>query len=199
MAKLKFLYGTMNSKKTADLLAVAHSYSETGRYPLLVTSQLDTRSNHMISSRIGVSAKPDIILKDGDSLVHAVDQYLEDKNYSIVLVDEAQFLTINQIEQLALLVDDYDLPVMAYGLKTDFRGTLFPASKRLLEISDEIEEIRSICWYCSRKATMNIRVDESGNKVSEGKTVQIGGNLNYQPVCRYHFVHGGNIHEAISE
>lgn len=193
MAKLKFLYGTMNSKKTADLLAVAHSYLETERYPLLVTSQLDTRDNHKISSRVGISAVPDILINKQDNLVTRIDTFMKrnNKSYSIVLVDEAQFLSDKQVDDLAYIVDAFNIPVMAYGLKTDFQGHLFDATKRFLELSDEIEEIRSICWYCNKKATMNIRVDNQGQKVSEGDTIQIGGNLNYQPVCRYHFKHGG--------
>lgn len=189
MAKLRFQYGTMNSKKTADLLAVAHSYTETNREVILITSKIDTRDDNYISSRIGIKEQPDLLIDSRDDIIHEMLQLDKFKNSTIsaVLVDEVQFLTTKQIDQLSEIVDILGIPVMAYGLKTDFRGKLFPASQRLLELSDELNEVKSICWYCNRKATMNLRLDETGKAIITGATFIVGGNESYVPACRRHY------------
>lgn len=188
MAQLFFKYGTMNSGKSIEILKVKHNYEEQNKSVILLTSALDNRSGiGTVASRIGISSDA-IAVKEEDDLFQVISKKkpLKDK-VSCVLVDEAQFLTEKQIFQLALVVDVLNVPVMAFGLKNDFQNNLFEGSRALLAYADKIEEIKTICWYCHKKAIMNLRLSE-GNPVYGGEQVQIGGNESYLPVCRNHYL-----------
>lgn len=184
MAQLYFKFGTMNSGKSIEILKVAHNYEEQGKPVLLMTSSLDTRSGvGTVASRIGI--KEAAVAIDVDMDVFAYVKALAEKPFC-VLVDEAQFLSKQNVYDFARVVDDLGVPVMAFGLKNDFRNELFEGSKYLLLLADKIEEIKTICWYCSKKATMVIRTID-GKPVYEGEQLQIGGNETYIPVCRKHY------------
>ena len=186
MAQLFFKYGAMNSGKSIDVLKVAHNYEEQGKPVVLLTSGVDTRSGRgTIASRIGLERKVYPIMKDTD-----VYEYVKNIDHRIycVLIDEAQFLSKEHVLQLTRIVDELNIPVMTFGLKNDFRNELFEGSKYLLIYADKIEEMKTICWFCPRKATMNLRMLD-GHPVYEGEQVQIGGNESYYPVCRKHYFH----------
>lgn len=186
MAQLFFKYGSMNSGKSMDILKVAHNYEEQGKKVLLMTSGVDDRAGRgKIASRVGLER--DVVPIFNDTNVFDYVKQVDDKLYCI-LVDEAQFLSRDHIIQLARIVDDLNIPVMAYGLKNDFRNQLFEGSQNLLIYADKIEEIKTICWFCSHKAIMNLRIHD-GNPVYEGEQIQIGGNESYYPVCRKHYFH----------
>ncbi len=186
MAKLYFNFSTMNAGKSTVLLQAAHNYRERGMEPYLMTAQLDDRAGKgRIASRIGIGAEADMFSRDVD-LFHLLSDKLEQNPIHCVFVDEAQFLTEDQVWQLARAVDDLNLPVMCYGLRVDFRGQLFPGSATLLALSDELREVRTIC-HCGRKATMVVRQDENGRVVKDGAQVQIGGNETYVSLCRRHW------------
>ena len=191
MAKLYFSFSAMNAGKSAILLQAAHNYKERGQRPLLLKPAMDTRGGAvgLITSRVGLSAPADLIDTDTDLMAH-ITEANRSEQIACVLVDEAQFLSRDQVWQLARLVDELALPVMCYGLRTDFRGQLFPGSAALLAIADSLREIRTICW-CGRKATMTLRVDENGQTITEGDQVDIGGNERYLALCRKHFVESG--------
>ncbi|MCE2156099.1 thymidine kinase [Streptococcus thermophilus] len=184
MAQLYFRYGTMNSGKSIEILKVAYNYEEQGKPVVLLTSRLDDRDEvGYISSRIGMRRKAYPIGNDTD-----IFDYIDDispRPYC-VLIDEAQFLTRANVYDLARIVDELDIPVMAFGLKNDFQNNLFEGSKYLLLLSDKIEEIKTICHYCSRKATMVLRM-ENGEPVYEEVQVQIGDHESYISVCRKHW------------
>ncbi|MFK7870229.1 MAG: thymidine kinase [Roseobacter sp.] len=186
MAKLYFHYSTMNAGKSTVLLQAAHNYRERGMVPYLLTAQLDDRGgNGRIASRIGIGEDADTFAPNDnlfDRLAHRVSQ----GDVACVFVDEAQFLTQDQVWQLARAVDDLDVPVMCFGLRVDFRGALFPGSATLLALADEMREVRTIC-HCGKKATMVIRQDEQGNVLRDGAQVQIGGNETYVSLCRRHW------------
>lgn len=185
MASLWFEFGTMSSSKTMRLLTVNHNYIENGMKTLLLTSALDNRNGvGVISSRAGLTSEA-IAVSEKDNLF-ALFSNVED-DIDAVLVDESQFLTRTQVLELSRIVDNYNIPVMCYGLKTDFQGILFKGSEALLEIADKLEEVKTLCRFCDKKAIMNMRVDENGKKMLEGEKVQIGGNESYMPVCRKHF------------
>lgn len=188
MAQLFFRYGTMNSGKSLQLLAVKHNYEEKGSRVLLLTSALDDRAGvGIVKTRLGIKSEA-IALKSSDNILDIItDHKYYDKgklDCDCVLVDEAEFLTPDQIEQLWSVVVHCDTPVICYGLKTDFTGHLFDGSKRLLELADKIEEIKTVCEKCDRKATMNLRTID-GKAVYEGDQVQIGDS-EYHAVCSYH-------------
>ena len=186
MAQLFFKYGAMNSGKSIDVLKVAHNYEEQGKPVVLLTSGVDTRSGRgTIASRIGLERKVYPIMKDTD-----VYEYFKNIDHRIycVLIDEAQFLSKEHVLQLTRIVDELNIPVMTFGLKNDFRNELFEGSKYLLIYADKIEEMKTICWFCPHKATMNLRMLD-GHPVYEGEQVQIGGNESYYPVCRKHYFH----------
>lgn len=191
MAKLYFSFSAMNAGKSAILLQAAHNYKERGQRPLLMKPALDTRDGAagVITSRVGLSAPADLIKPDTDLVAHVLAAN-EAGEIACVLIDEAQFLTVAQVWQLARLADDHGFPVMCYGLRTDFQGQLFPGAATLLAIADSIREIRTIC-RCGRKATMNLRVDENGRAITEGDQVEIGGNERYMALCRKHFLEAG--------
>lgn len=190
MAKLYFRYSAMNAGKSIDLLKVAYNYEERGQEVLLFTSALDKRYGvGNITSRIGVQKDAVAIEQDFDVYKYVLD-YINNSNKKIscVLVDEAQFLTKHHIKQLSNVVDNFDIPVICYGLRTDFKGELFEGSYYLLALGDSIEEIKTIC-HCGRKATMNMRVS-NGKPVYNGEQIQIGGNESYIAVCRKHYKEG---------
>ncbi|NLM65624.1 MAG: thymidine kinase [Enterococcus sp.] len=184
MAQLFFKYGAMNSGKSIEILKVAHNYEEQNKPVILMTSGLDTRAGvGQVASRIGIEKDAIPIFSETDLL--DVVANIPYKPYC-VLIDEAQFLTKAHVLSLTKIVDQLKIPVMAFGLKNDFRNELFEGSKYLLLYADKIEEMKTICWFCHKKAIMNLRyVDE--RPVYEGEQVQIGGNEAYFPVCRQHY------------
>ncbi|QIE40942.1 thymidine kinase [Meridianimarinicoccus aquatilis] len=186
MAKLYFHYSTMNAGKSTLLLQAAHNYRERGMKPYLLTAALDGRAGKgRIGSRIGIGAEA-AVFDDEDDLFTQIQTLLGQAPLACVFIDEAQFLTRDQVWQLARVVDDLSVPVMAYGLRVDFRGGLFPGSAALLALADELREIRTIC-HCGRKATMVVRQNEDGTVVTDGAQVQIGGNETYVSLCRRHW------------
>ncbi|MEM7319005.1 MAG: thymidine kinase [Pseudomonadota bacterium] len=186
MAKLYFNYSTMNAGKSTVLLQASHNYRERGMETYLLTAAIDGRAGTgQIASRIGIFAEADIFQPD-DDVFEMIRARLADGPVACVFVDEAQFLSPDQVWQLARAVDDLGLPVLTYGLRVDFRGHLFPGSATLLALADEMREVRTIC-ACGRKATMVIRRDDSGRAILEGAQVQIGGNETYVALCRRHW------------
>ncbi len=182
MAKLYFRYGTMDSAKTMNLLAVAHNYRQQGKKVALLKPRLDDRFGaDVIASRSGLEKRVDLLLEADSELDSS---YFADLD--CVLVDEAQFLSPEVIEQLRALTRTHNVPVICYGLRTDFRTRLFPGSKRLLELADSIEEVKVTCQFCNRKAIFNMRLLD-GQPVFEGEQIQIGGNESYVPVCHQCF------------
>ncbi|GAB5349532.1 thymidine kinase [Alteriqipengyuania sp. 357] len=187
MAKLYFYFASMNAGKSTTLLQAAFNYGERDMRVSLWTAEVDVRPGFgAISSRIGLAADANRFDESTDIAGHVLAEHAR-QPLACVLVDEAQFLTHDQVWQMADLVDRHDLPVVCYGLRTDFRGDLFPGSKVLLGIADEFSELKGVC-HCGRKATMNQRVDDAGNPVTEGAQTVIGGNERYVAVCRRHFV-----------
>ena len=186
MAKLYFNYSSMNAGKSTALLQANHNYLERGMKTKMFTFSGDNRyDENKIVSRIGISA-------DANSFSEATDLFqnlIEDKQLKkikCVLIDEAQFLKKNQVAQLGKIVDELDIAVLAFGIRTDFQGELFEGSKYLLAWADNLKEIKTVCW-CGRKATMVVRLDSKGNILSEGQQLEIGGNEKYVPLCRAHF------------
>ncbi|NOV00348.1 thymidine kinase [Paenibacillus planticolens] len=179
MAKLYFRYGTMNSGKSIEVLRVAHNYEEQGKKVLLLTSVVDDRFGvGKVVSRIGMQ-KNAIVVDDKLDMVELAKNELP----NCILVDEAQFLNKQQVAQLIEIVDDLNIPVIAYGLRADFMGQLFEGSTALIAAADTIEEIKTVCWYCDKKAIMNMRCKD-GEPIFHGEQIQIGGNESYVPVCR---------------
>ncbi|MCR5870474.1 MULTISPECIES: thymidine kinase [unclassified Sphingomonas] len=186
MAKLYFYYASMNAGKSTTLLQADFNYRERGMRTLLFTAALDDRSGAgRIASRIGLDTEAVGFAADTDLRLH-VEREMDHGPVHCVLVDEAQFLSGAQVDQLAAVADVLGIPVLAYGLRTDFRGALFPGSARLLALSDALVEIKSVC-RCGRKATMNLRVDAEGRAVADGAQTEIGGNDRYVALCRRHF------------
>lgn len=186
MAQLFFKYGAMNSGKTIEILKVAHNYEEQQKPVVIMTSGLDTRDGvGMVSSRIGLKREAIPIFEETD--VFELIRQLTYQPYCI-LVDESQFLSKHHVIEFARIVDELGIPVMAFGLKNDFRNELFEGSKYLLLYADKLEELKTICWFCHKKATMNLHYID-GQPVYEGDQVQIGGNEAYYPVCRHHYFH----------
>ncbi len=186
MAKLYFHYSTMNAGKSTMLLQAAYNYQERGMRTAAFIAALDDRAGRgMIASRIGLTMDA-IPFETSDDLYALVDEMHADEPLACVFVDEAQFLTREQVWQLAHIVDRLGLPVMTYGLRTDFHGHLFPGSQELLTIADELREVRTIC-HCGRKATMVVRLDAAGDVVREGAQIEIGGSDKYVSLCRRHW------------
>lgn len=184
MAQLYYRYGTMNSGKTIEILKVAYNYEEQGKGVVIMTSALDTRDGvGYVSSRIGMK-RPAVAIKETTDIFGFIRD-LPEMPYC-VLVDEAQFLKRHHVYDLARVVDELDIPVMAFGLKNDFRNELFEGSKYLLLLADKIDEIKTICQYCKKKATMVLRTQD-GLPVYDGEQIQIGGNETYISVCRKHY------------
>jgi thymidine kinase len=169
----------MNSGKSIEVLRVAHNYEEQGKKVLLFTPSIDDRFGMgMVKSRIGIQKEAIVVDKHLDMRAVAAAE-----RPNCILVDEAQFLQPSQVRQLIDIVDDLNIPVMAYGLRADFLGQLFPGSSQLLAVADTIEEIKTVCWYCDKKAIMNMRC-KNGEPIFHGEQIQIGGNESYIPVCR---------------
>lgn len=186
MAKLYFNYSSMNAGKSTVLLQAAYNYQERGMNALLMIAAFDDRGGKgRIASRIGLAADADIFTAE-DNVFRHVEKVHEKTPVDAVLVDEAQFLTEEQVWQLAGLADQLGIPVMCFGLRTDFQGKLFPGSATLLAVADNLKEIKTICW-CGRKATMVARLDGNGRIVEEGEQVVIGGNETYVSLCRKHW------------
>lgn len=187
MAKLYFYYSAMNAGKTTTLLQSAHNYHERGMRTLILTPQLDNRYGEgLVASRIGLSARGHIFGRDADLLALVRANIAAHGTLHCVLVDEAQFLSKRQAWALTDIVDQLDIPVLAYGLRTDFRGELFEGSQYLLAWADSLTEIKTIC-HTGRKATMVVRVDDQGRAVTDGPQVEIGGNERYVSVSRPEF------------
>ncbi len=186
MAKLYFYYSSMNAGKSTSLLQSSYNYQERGMDTLILAPSLDNRYGlEKVTSRIGLEAAA-LSFSTSDNLLNVIRQQLEGQSLHCVLVDEAQFLTRDQVYQLGEVCDLLNIPVLAYGLRTDFQGEPFEGSKYLLSWADDVTEIKAIC-YCGRKATMVVRVDEGGNTVTQGMQVHIGGNDTYVSLCRKHF------------
>ena len=186
MAKLYFNYSTMNAGKSTILLQASHNYRERGMDTYLLTAQFDNRAGEgRIGSRIGIGAEADTFA-EGDDLFARIEARRAAGAIACVFIDEAQFLTRDQVWQLARAVDDLRVPVMCYGLRVDFRGELFPGSAALLALADEMREVRTIC-HCGKKATMVVRRGPDGKALHEGAQIQIGGNETYVSLCRRHW------------
>jgi thymidine kinase len=186
MAKLHFFYSTMNAGKSTSLLQSNHNYLESGLDTMIfLPNETSKLSKGRIVSRIGLKAKAIIANKDFNFIEYVKDN--KTKQLSCILIDEAQFLTKNQVRQLGQVADKLNYPVMCYGIRTDFRGELFEGSSELLALADNLIELKTICSHCVRKATMVVRRDKEGKVVTEGTKVVVGGNDIYTPVCRNHF------------
>ena len=186
MAKLYFYYSSMNAGKSTALLQSSYNYRERGMNTLVLTPQLDDRYGRgKVSSRIGLETEATTFGQE-DDLLEIINKAIEDKPLHCILIDEAQFLTKDQVFQLGEATDKLNIPVLAYGLRTDFQGEPFEGSKYLLAWSDNLKELKAIC-DCGTKATMVIRLDEGGNVVTQGSQVEIGGNDRYISMCRKHF------------
>ncbi|WP_308909628.1 thymidine kinase [Pseudokordiimonas caeni] len=187
MAKLFFYYSAMNAGKSTTLLQASFNYRERGMNTMLFTAAIDNRAKAgAINSRIGLSEEAHAFGAETD-LFHAVTMELKKRPLHCVLVDEAQFLSKDQVFQLAAVADTLKIPTICYGLRTDFQANPFEGSKWLLAIADELIELKTICT-CGSKATMNLRIDEHGNAVRQGQSIEIGGNDRYIALCRKHFM-----------
>ncbi|MBL9214305.1 MAG: thymidine kinase [Opitutaceae bacterium] len=186
MSKVYFYYSAMNAGKSTVLLQSSYNYQERGMRTLLFAPAIDTRSGPgRVKSRIGLEAEA-LVLGPGDNLFALVRAAHAAQPVACVLVDEAQFLTRPQVEQITDIADTLRIPVLCYGLRTDFQGQLFPGSAALLALADNLIELKTIC-HCGRKATMNLRVGADGRGVREGAQVEIGGNDRYVAMCRRHY------------
>jgi thymidine kinase len=185
MAKLYFYYSTMNAGKSTALLQAGHNYEERGMRTLLYTAQLDSRDEGKIHSRIGIAREARHFHPELDLRKEILSE-LNVGPLACVLVDESQFLTPAQVKQLGAVVDEMNVPVLCYGLRTDFRGELFPGSAQLLAWADNLVELKTIC-HCGRKAIMVVRVKADGTAEREGAQIEIGGNDRYVSLCRRHF------------
>ena len=187
MAKLYFKYGAMGSSKTAQALITKYNYEENGLKVWLIKPSADVRDGaNMLRSRIGLEARVQVIAPGQDVFRLFTDTR---SDCDVIIVDECQFMEPAQIDQLRAIVDDYDIPVMCFGLRTDFLTKLFPGSMRLLEVADTIQEIKTIC-DCGNKATVNARIDSDGHIVTEGAQVQLGGNDSYIAMCHRCWIRG---------
>ncbi len=176
----------MNAGKSTSLLQSAHNYREQGMHVALYTAAIDDRfGKGVIRSRIGLQ-EPASLYDAHTRFLKPIRQHHLDTPLACVLVDEAQFLSRHQVDELACVVDELDIPVLCFGIRTDFQGELFPGSSRLLALADKLAELKTVCT-CGRKATMTVRLDESGQVIAAGKQVEIGGNERYESKCRRHY------------
>ena len=188
MAKLYFKYGAMGSSKTAQALITKYNYEENDLKVWLIKPSADTRDGEQIlRSRIGLEAAVEVIPPETD--IYARYLGIRELNCDVIIVDECQFLTEAQIDQLRAIVDEHNIPVMCFGLRTDFQTRLFPGSRRLMEVADTIQEIKTIC-DCGAKATVNARIDGSGHIITQGAQVVLGGNGSYIAMCHKCYVRG---------
>ena len=186
MAKLYFNYSSMNAGKSTALLQADHNYRERGMSTILFTSSKDERyGKNEIVSRIGIKA-PATYFFENTNIFEEVLKKSQKNNTNCVLIDEAQFLSKDQVFQLGRIVDELNIPVLTFGIRTDFKGELFEGSQYLLAWSDNIKEIKTVC-HCGGKATMVVRINSNGVVVSEGSQIEVGGNESYIPLCRKHF------------
>ncbi|QGM81087.1 thymidine kinase [Otariodibacter oris] len=186
MAKLYFYYSSMNAGKSAMLLQSSYNYQERGMNTLVYTAAIDSRYGvGKVASRIGISQDANLFYPTSD-LFQEVCEHVKQQTLHCILIDEAQFLTKDQVYQLTEVVDKLNIPVLCYGLRTDFQAELFEGSKYLLAWADQLEELKTIC-YCGRKANFVIRMNEKGEAISSGEQIQIGGNDTYLSVCRRHY------------
>ena len=186
MAKLHFFYSTMNAGKSTALLQSNHNYIESNLKTLLfIPHEIAKKSNGKIISRIGLEAEAIVVSEEYEFF-----REIENKNFkevSCIFVDEAQFLSQKQVHDLGKIADELNIPVMCYGIRTDFQGKLFEGSQELLALADNLKELKTICSECDKKATMVVRLNEKGEVVLKGKKIVIGGNEIYKSVCRKHF------------
>ena len=195
MAKLYFKYGAMGSSKTAQALITKYNYEENDLNVWLIKPGADTRDGvHILRSRIGLEAREDIISPEMD--VYDLFEKTKKGICNVIIVDECQFLTPAQIEQLRAIVNDYNIPVLCFGLRPDFQTKLVPGSRRLMELADVIEEIKTMC-DCGVKATVNARIDGNGHIVTEGAQVVLGGNDSYIAMCHRCYINGIREHKKI--
>ena len=188
MANLFFRYGSMGSSKTANALMVQYNYYEKGQKAIFLKPVTDNRDGaNIVKSRIGLHTEAIVVSVD-DNIEAMVYDLLKTQPVDCIIVDEAQFLSASHIDQLSEIVDEHNIPVICYGLRCDFQGHFFEGSRRLMEIADKVEEVKTVCW-CGSKATMNARVS-NGRVVREGDQVQIGGNEAYVSLCRRHWKRG---------
>ena len=186
MAKLYFYYSSMNAGKSTALLQSSYNYRERGMHTLILAPLLDDRYGvGKVTSRIGLESKA-VTFRSDEDLLELIRKWHAEEPLNCVLVDEAQFLTKEQVFQLGEVTDDLNIPVLAYGIRTDFQGEPFPGSKYLLAWADNLKELKAIC-FCGNKATMVIRLDQEGNAITQGSQVEIGGNDRYVSMCRKHF------------
>ena len=179
MAKLYFKYGAMGSSKTAQALITRFNYMELGMSVWLIKPSVDTRDGaDVIKSRIGLEARAQVITPEQD----IIDEYQKQPGHDVIIADEAQFFTPAQIDQLRQLVDEEDIPVLCFGLRTDFLTHFFPGAQRLMELADSLTEIKTVC-ACGRKATVNARIDANGRIITQGDQVFLGGNDSYVAMC----------------
>lgn len=186
MAYLYFYYSAMNAGKSTSLLQSSYNYQEMGMKTLILTSKIDTRfAKGKITSRIGLNAKA--ILFSKKTNIENIIKKKKEKKIHCILIDECQFLTKNQVKQLCKIVDKYKIPILCYGLRTDFKGELFEGSKYLLAWADELIELRTIC-FCGEKANRVLKTNTIGEVIIHGKQIEIGGNEIYTSVCRKHYI-----------
>ena len=189
MAKLYFNYSSMNAGKSTALLQANHNYLERGMNTMMFTFSEDNRfEKGMIVSRIGIKSKA-YPFNNSTEIFKEVNIQSNDAKVDCLLIDEAQFLTKIQVHDLGRVVDELNIPVLTFGISTDFQGELFEGSKYLLAWADNLKEIKTVCW-CGRKATMVVRINDKNEIISEGEQIEIGGNERYVPLCRAHFVSG---------
>ena len=195
MAKLYFKYGAMGSSKTAQALITKYNYEENDLNVWLIKPSADTRDGaRILRSRIGLEAEVEVITPDVDIYARFLGSKV--RKSDVIIVDECQFLTEKQIDQLRMIVDDRNIPVICFGLRTDFQTRLVPGSRRLMEVADTIQEIKTIC-DCGAKATVNARIDGEGYIVTEGAQVVLGGNDSYIAMCHKCYVQGIREHKRI--
>ena len=195
MAKLYFKYGAMGSSKTAQALITKYNYEENDLNVWLIKPGTDPRDGaKILRSRIGLESPADVIAPGTD--IYLLFQDTQEGKCDVIIVDECQFLTESQIDQLRALVNDYNIPVMCFGLRTDFQTRLFPGSRRLMEVADTIQEIKTIC-DCGAKATVNARIDGDGHIITQGAQVVLGGNDSYIAMCHKCYIRGIREHRVI--
>ncbi|WP_119979025.1 thymidine kinase [Shewanella algidipiscicola] len=186
MAQLYFYYSAMNAGKSTSLLQSSYNYRERGMHTLVMTASIDDRYGiGKVASRIGIETDAQVF-SASDNLSAMIKRAHQQQHLHCILIDESQFLSKEQVKQLTYVVDILDIPVLCYGLKTDFQGELFSGSQYLLAWADKLVELKTIC-HCGRKANMVVRLDGEGKPMKEGEQVAIGGNESYESVCRKHF------------
>jgi thymidine kinase len=197
MAKLHFYYSAMNAGKSTSLLQSSYNYNERGMDTLLFTAAFDNRNQvGTINSRIRLKSNAILFDENFNFFEYVKNALIENPNIRCILIDEAQFMKKEHVLQAMLITKELGVPVLAYGLRSDFQGESFEGSKYLLTLAEELVELKTIC-HCGRKATMNMRIDKNGNAVRDGEQIEIGGNDRYISVCYKHFLAGETSHSRI--